>query len=158
MYILDIIGGKIMQIKSCCLIVSNEIGEEEAYYLAERLREEIKKALQKGYTNFISSFENTIDLIFADIVVELMNEFPHITLEAAISNSSKLENADFLFNRLLNKCKTVGVTSIEHDNCTAKRNRLMVDFSQLIIIINNDNETNDLIIYAKSLKKEIIII
>ena len=143
---------------SCCLIANKEIGEDEAYYLAEKLRREIKKALEKGYTNFISSFENAIDLIFADIVVDLMNEFPHITLETAISNSSKLENADFLFNRLLNKCKTVGVTSLDSDNCKAKRNHLMIDFSQMVIFINKDNETADLINYAKSLNKEIIII
>lgn len=144
--------------KSCCMLASNEIGEDKAYYIAEKLSGEIKKALQEGYTNFISSFENTIDLVFADIVVELMNEFPHITLEAAISNSSKLENADFLFNRLLNKCKTVGVTSLDNDNCTAKRNHLMIDFSQLIIIINSDTETADLINCAKINNKEIIII
>jgi hypothetical protein len=103
------------------MLASNEIGKYEAYYIAKKLRGEIKKALEKGYTNFISSFENTIDLIFADIIVELMNEFPHITLESAISNSSKLENVNFLFNRLLNKCKTVGVTSLNNDNCTAKQ-------------------------------------
>jgi len=140
------------------MLANNEIGEEDAYYIAEKLREQIKKALEKGYTNFISSFEKSIDLIFADIVIELMNEIPHITLEAAISNSSKLENSDFLFNRLLNKCKTVGVTSLEQDNCTAKRNCLMIDFSQLIIIANKGNETIDLIRYAKSNNKEIVII
>jgi len=139
------------------MIASNEIGEEEAYFVAEKLRSNIKKALQEGYTNFISSFENAIDLIFADIVVELMNEFPYITLEVAISNSSKLENKDFLFNRLLNKCNTIGVTSLEQDDCIAKRNRLMIDFSQLIII-NKDSETADLESYAKGNNKEIIII
>lgn len=140
---------------SCCLIANKEIAEEEAYYLAERLREATKKALQEGCTNFISSFENTIDLIFADVVAEMINEFRHITLEAAISNRSKLDNADFLFNRLINKCKTVGVTSLDNDNCTAERNRLMIDFSQIVIFIN---EKDDLINYAKSNNKVILLI
>jgi len=147
-------GGLFMLIKTCCFISTKEIKEENLFFTSEKIRGAVKKAIDDGYTNFISSFENMIDLIFADIVTEYMQANSSITLEGAISNSSKLDNNDYFFNRLLSKCNTVGVTSIQNDDCTDKRNRLMIDFSQMVIFLNENDFTH----YAKRNKKEIIII
>lgn len=141
---------------SCSFIANKEIEEEEFFFVAQKLSEEIKKAVQDGYTNFISSFERRVDLIFSDLVAETIQMNVNITLEAAISNSSKLDNKDFFFNRLINQCNTVGVTSLGKEDCTLKRNKLMIEFSQRVIFLNNSEKY--LIEYAKILNKNIVII
>ncbi len=146
--------------KTCCIIGQREISEEKIYFIKERLRKEIIKAIKNGFTHFISSFEDVIDLMFADIVVELMGEYPNISLEAAISHLGKLNITNICFQKMLDKCKVVGITSEKYyEGCFLKRNRLMVNFSQLVISVfdgRNIDETLHSINYAKSLGKEVI--
>ena len=141
---------------SCSFIANNEIGDEDLFFTAQKLRVEISKAIQDGYTNFISNFDNVPDLIFADLVLETIKANENITLEAAISNSYKLENKDYFFNRLINRCNTVGVTSLGKEDCTIKRNKLMIDFSQRVILFSSSAKY--LIDYAKRFDKNIVII
>ncbi len=149
-----------MHLKTCCMICNRKISDQEANLITQKIRTEIKSAFKKGFTHFISSFEEDIDLLFADLVIELMDEYPNIVLEAGISYSKKIETSDIYFHRLLSKCKVIGITSLyKTAGCFVKRNRLMVNFSHMVIVINDDFiETAEIINFAKSQNKKLILI
>ncbi len=146
--------------KTCCIIWQSEIGEEKIYFLKEKLKVEIIKAIKNGFTHFISNFEDVVDLLFADIVIELMDKYPNITLEATISHLERLNITNICYRRMLDKCKIVNITSRKYyEGCFLERNGLIINFSQMVISVfdgKDINETIHTMNYVKSLGKEVI--
>lgn len=131
-----------MDIKACCVTGHREIRADKLEYAKENLLKEIRQAIDDGYTHFISGFAQGVDLIFAALVADLMEENPALTLEAAIPYRKRMQTSDGLFRRLLGKCKIIGVHSEEyHPSCYRKRNRTMVSQSQRVIAVYDGRKT-----------------
>ena len=93
---------------------------------------------KKNVTKFISGMAIGVDVWSAEIVLDLKDDYPNITLEAAIPcrtqaaswNVKSKENYDYL----LSLCDEVTVLQEQYTHdCMMKRNRYMVDQSDYII-------------------------
>ncbi len=125
-----------MEKKTCCVTGHREIAVDKIAYVKRELRHEILKAIEDGYTNFISGFADGADLLFASIVADLMKDNPTLTLEAALPYRNRMNTTDKLFRRLLPKCKTISVHSEKYSPaCYMNRNREMVSLCQRVIAI-----------------------
>ena len=132
------------------------------FYLS-MLEEKIKFAIAEyGITNFISGMAIGVDLDFAEIVLKLRNEYP-ITLECAIpcpNQTLKWSNADKLrYESILKRADKINLISKQYTTeCMLKRNRYMVDKSELVIAVFNGVERGGTwytINYAKNNNKVI---
>lgn len=127
--------------KTCCVTGHRDIPEQKKVTIPQLLRQEILKAIADGYTHFISGFATGADLLFADIVVQLKAVYP-IELEAAIPYLGRMKTPDKTFQRLIRCCDTVKIHSdCYFEGCYARRNRYMVDQSQLIIAVYDGRTT-----------------
>ena len=94
--------------QTCCATGHRDIPAEKLHIFRERLQQEILSAIGNGYTHFISGFAVGVDLIFAEIVAELKNEYS-ITLEGAIPYPGRMHTPDRTFQRLIKACDTVRI-------------------------------------------------
>lgn len=129
------------QEKTCCVTGHRDIPEEQMARIQELLHREILKAIEDGYTHFISGFAAGADLLFADIVAELRKIYP-ITLEAAIPYPGRMKTPDETFQRLIRCCDTVKIHSAGYfKGCYGRRNRYMVNQSQRVIAVYDGRPT-----------------
>lgn len=111
----------------------------------QALLQKIELAINKyGITNFISGMALGVDLDFAEIVLKLRNKY-NITLECAVScpnQTAKWYEKDILrYNEILKKADTITLVSKSYNrDCMLKRNRYMVDKSELVIAVFNGIE------------------
>ncbi|MDE5548873.1 MAG: DUF1273 domain-containing protein [Clostridia bacterium] len=138
--------------------------KHNAYLLM--LEEKIKFAITKyGITNFISGMAIGVDLDFAEIVLKLRNKYP-ITLECAIpcpNQTLKWNSTDKLrYESILKRADEINLISERYTpECMLKRNRYMVDKSELVIAVFNGIEQGGTwytINYAKRVNKVIELI
>ena len=122
---------------TCCVTGHRDIPAEKIAYVQSQLYQELLRAIQSGYTHFISGFASGADLIFAGLVAGLKKEYP-ITLEAAIPYPGRMSTPDPLFQHLLESCDLVRIhTSHYSKGCYMVRNRYMVDHSALLIAVHD---------------------
>lgn len=126
---------------TCCATVHRDISFDKVGEIQAKLRQEVLNAITAGYTHFISGFAAGTDLLFAEIVAELKDEYP-ITLEAAIPYPGRLNTPDTTFRRLINECDLVKVHTAQYSkNCYMVRNRYMIDSSTLVIAVHDGRKT-----------------
>lgn len=151
-----------MKVKSCCVTGHRNIKPEMTDFVKKELRKEIILAIKDGYSHFISGFAIGVDLIFADIVVELKMEYPNITLEAAIPYRNRLKAMDREFQRLIKLCDSVFVNSKQFSHsCFIVRNLYMVEKSERVIAVYDGREkggTEFIIRKARISRREVRII
>ena len=130
------------------------------------LKDKIKLAINKyGITHFISGMAIGVDLDFAEIVLKLRNKYP-ISLECAIpcpNQTLKWNETDKLrYESILKSADKMHIISKKYTpECMLKRNRYMVDKSELLIAVFNEIEQGGTwytINYAKRENKLIEII
>ena len=130
------------------------------------LEEKIKFAITDyGITNFISGMAIDVDLDFAEIVLKLRNKYP-ITLECAIpcpNQTLKWNSYDKLrYESILKRADKINLVSENYTpECMLKRNRYMVDKSNVVIAAFNGIEQGGTwytINYAKKENKVILLI
>lgn len=128
---------------TCCFTGHRDIPSNKVNYIKNELRREIGEAIAAGYEHFISGFADGVDLLSAEIVLELKKEWPSLTLEAAIPFPKRLET---LFERedaaqLLRGCIGIGVWSDQYfPNAYMVRNRKMLSLSTRMIAIYDGRE------------------
>lgn len=136
--------------------LSPQQGEELRFALSL----ELFRAVDQGYTHFLSGFAQGADLLFAELVLRMKEHFPYITLEAAIPYPRRLLCPDPRFQRLLAACDAVRVHSAAYDRqCFMKRNRYMVRRAQRVIGLYDGRRgggTAATLDYAAKQGKEII--
>ena len=109
------------------------------------LKDKIEHAVTEyGITHFISGMAIGVDLDFAEIVLKLKDKYP-ITLECAIpcpNQTLKWNNADKArYESILKSADKVNIISDRYTaECMLKRNRYMVDKSELVIAVFNGIE------------------
>ncbi len=130
--------------KSCCVTGLREMPKDKTLYVRQELRHEIEQAIADGFTRFLSSMLNNVDLDFAAIVEEKKKENPDLFLEAVIPYSDRMKSKEKRFQKLMKECNSVKLISQERDrDCYFARNRYLVENSQRVIAVSDDGQKSD---------------
>lgn len=133
-----------------------------------KLKGEIKKAIVElvenyGVVHFISGMALGVDMIAAEIVLDLKKKYPNVTLECAIpcetqANKWTEKYRDRYFSIIEMSDKETLLQTHYTADCMYKRNRYMVDKSDYVIAVWNGSPsgTGKTVLYAKENNKEII--
>ncbi len=126
----------------------------------------IEKAILNGYTYFISGMALGVDMILAEMVLNLKNKYKNVMIECAISCANQEKNWSKLqqkrYRDILNNADIVHYVS-KNDyfaNCMNDRNRYMVSHCDAVIAVWNGKPsgTGNTIKIAKALGKKIRIV
>ena len=132
------------------------------------LKSKIKKSIiylikEKGVTHFISGMAIGVDMIAAEIVLDLKKKYPNITLECAIpcetqANQWTEKYRDRYFSIIEMSDKETLLQTHYTADCMHKRNRYMVDHSDYVIAVwdGSPSGTGKTVMYAKERNKEIL--
>ena len=140
--------------------------DERCLKMKERLKTEIIKAIENGYTTFISGMALGFDMICAEMVLELKKTYSNIKLVGAIpcktqdrfwQTKDKQRYKSWLAQ--LDKVRCIYDDYIGPE-CMLERNRFMVNNSSLIIALFNGTNggTKKTIDYAKKQGVKIVIL
>jgi uncharacterized phage-like protein YoqJ len=108
-----------------------------------RFRKAIISSIEEGYKHFISGMALGVDMIAAEIVLELKATYPDIILECAlpcINQTAKWNDESIMrYQNILSLADYVTKVSdtFYFNGCMAKRNKYMVDKSSRIIACFN---------------------
>lgn len=137
----------------------------ESTLIKNKLEYEIKRAIAKGYTHFISTMQLGIAMWAAEIVLRIKEFYPEITLEAILPYENQAshwtENQRDRYFHILSECNYVGYASIHYiPSCNDLANKYIVDKSSLLIAIydENDKEAMTAVDYAKLKGLELVLI
>jgi len=124
--------------QTCGFTGHRDIPADKVDFVKQELRAEIMKAINDGFTHFISGFADGSDLYFSAIVAELKAENPALQLEAAIPYRKRLvklmDNEET--RALVLACNIIGVHSEDYSqDCFMKRNRFIVAHAGRIIAV-----------------------
>ncbi len=115
----------------------------------------IIECINNGYTYFISGVAQGIDLICAELVLEIKRKFSNIKLECAIPYPKQYTSYDYIdklrYKSILTQADYISIISPKYStNCMMKRNKYMVDNSSMLIGVWNGNQggTKNTIEYA----------
>ena len=130
------------------------------------LKSEIEKAIQKGYTTFLSGMALGFDTICAETVLDLKKKYGNVKLIAALpckTQDMKWSDKDRKrYKKLLKKSDGIRCIYDEYagEECMIERNRYMVNNSSLIIALYNgiSGGTKSTIEYAMNRGLDIILI
>ena len=106
--------------------------------LKERLRQAVEQAYEDGFRHFITGMARGTDQYFAQIVLDLKERLPAITLEAAIPCEEQAarwrESERERYFGLVARCDLETMVQRHYDKgCMQRRNRYMVDRSARLI-------------------------
>ena len=141
---------------------------ESAEYkeLIGRIRTQIKELTEReNVTSYLSGAAKGIDLIAAEIVLELKRDYPKITLECVVpylaqANGWSEEHKE-QYQSVLDRSDKVTVLQEDFSRgCLQKRNRYLVENADIVLAVWNGTKggTEYTIKYAEKLNKELIII
>lgn len=127
---------------------------------------EITNAILSGKEHFISGMALGFDMIAAEIVLELKEEYPHISLECAIpcKDQDKMWPAQQKerYKYILSRADKITYVSDKpyFDGCMQNRNKYMIDNSSTLIALFNGlpGGTKQTIDYAKEKGLEVVVI
>lgn len=141
---------------------------DESSQQALELKSRIKKAIvylieNKNVKHFISGMALGVDMIAAEIVLDLKKKYPNITLECAIpcetqANKWTVKYRDRYFSIIEKSDKETLLQTHYTADCMHKRNRYMVDKSDYVIAVWNGSPsgTGKTVMYAKENHKTIL--
>ena len=133
-----------------------------------KLKEEMKSVIigiieNHNVTHFISGMALGVDMIAAEIVLELKSKYPEITLECAIPCETQASRwsekyRDRYFNIIEMSDKETLLQTHYTADCMHKRNRYMVDHSDYVIAVwdGSPSGTGKTVMYAKENHKTIL--
>ncbi|MGN1227498.1 MAG: SLOG family protein [Christensenellales bacterium] len=139
--------------------------DERCKVMIKKVENEICKAIERGYSTFLSGMALGFDMICAEIVLRLKNIYPYINLvcvlpcksqDAFWSNYQKRRYAS-----ILEKADKVVCMSENYTNsCIRERNEYMVNNATLMIALfsGRSGGTKKTIDYAKSKGLELVVI
>ena len=129
---------------TCCFaghrqITGKSFNENENFdYIKRRTEEEILRAIELGYKNFISGMALGFDMLCAEIILELKEKFSFIKLFCALpcNEQEKLwkESQKERYFNILEKADKIVCLQPEYSRgCMQKRNKFMIDNSSYLI-------------------------
>lgn len=140
--------------------------DERCLEMKNTLRMELVNAIQKGYITFICGMALGFDMICAETIIELRNEYPDIKLIGALpcrTQDRLWKDPDKTrYRRLLDQLDHIRCIYDDYvgKECMLERNRYMVNNSSLMIALFNGQAggTKSTIDYARKQCLEIVII
>lgn len=141
---------------------------DESSIQSVNLKKEIKAVVidlieNNNVAHFISGMAIGVDMISAEIVLDLKKKYPYITIECAIPcKTQALKWSDKYRSRyfsIINQSDKNTVLQTQYtSDCMMKRNMYMVDKSDYVIAIWNGSPsgTGKTVMYAKNKNKTII--
>ncbi|AOT68748.1 hypothetical protein Gferi_03645 [Geosporobacter ferrireducens] len=130
--------------KTVCVTGPREIPKNKIEYVRQELQREIEQAIADGFTRFLSSMSNNVDLDFAAIVAKKKKQYPELYVEAVIPYSDRVKSKDKRFQELMPQCSGVKVISNERDrDCYFARNRYLVEKSERVIAVSDGKQKSD---------------
>lgn len=150
-----------MEEKTCCVTGHRSIPSNQAEAVRQGLDQAVHQAIAGGYNAFISGFADGVDLMFAEIVSQTMQENPRIKLIAAIPYRKRLETLQKRerTKALLEQCAEIYVAAEEYlPSVYVKRNRYMVERSDRVVAVYDGRDsggTVGTIRLAHQMKKEL---
>lgn len=150
-----------MENKNCCVTGHRDIPAGQNSYVREMLQKEIERAVQDGYTGFMTGLENGVARAFAEVVITLQKDKPELRLIAVIPYQKHLDDlkAKKRTRILLDACTEVVVIQEKYEpNIYSRRSRDMVKHSDRVIAIYDGREkgrTVRMIRFTHMLRKEL---
>lgn len=139
--------------------------DKRCLLMINRTKEKIEKAIKEGYKHFISGMAIGFDMICAEIVLELKEKYPNITLECALPCRNQHErwskNLQIRYENILNKADKIRcIYKTYIKGCMHERNRYMISNSSLVISLfdNIEGGTKISLDFAKKMGRKIEII
>lgn len=144
-------------------------GYEENTALAldfkRRLRETIETLIQQGYKHMISGGAQGMDILAAEIVLDLQKTYNDVTLEMAIPFDGQAEKWDAEYKARWQRCVDHAdmITVLSHEytkSCLYARNRYMVQQADLLLACYDGQEggTKKTIDYARRFGCQVCLI
>ncbi|MCH5210166.1 MAG: DUF1273 family protein [Oscillospiraceae bacterium] len=157
--------------KTCCFTghrpKSLPCGYNEEHPACLMIKKQLRRLIvgvieKKNVTKFISGMALGTDMWALEIVLDLKDEYPNITLEAAVPcrNQASSWNVKYKerYNKLLSLCDEVTVLQEEYIyDCMMKRNKYMVQKADYVIAVWNGTPsgTDKTIQYALDMCKPV---
>jgi uncharacterized phage-like protein YoqJ len=128
-------------------------------FVRKKLKEEIEKAIEDGFTTFITGMADGVDLLFVELVIEQKERHPHLFLEAAIPYRNRLYAKEPILRRCLEGCNGIHVQQDKYSSdCFMNRNRHRVALSSRVIAVYDGREKGGTLFtmrYAHIMEREI---
>ena len=156
---------------TCCVTGNRPKGfpfqrnDSEALYVDYRIKlcAEIKKLILCGFDKFITGMADGSDIDFAEEVLRLQKTYSNISLEAVLpcplyESKNPTENHKKREKILNLSSKVTLLSSHYYTGCMEKRNKFMVDNSDLVFAIWNGKKTGgtwNTIRYSQKKNKDI---
>ncbi len=126
------------QIKTICFTGHREIEINCAGNIAKALKRALRTLISRGAEHFLAGGALGFDTLAALCVLELKEEYPHITLELVLpcKNQTKLwtESGRSIYNAILKEADRVKfVCETYTSTCMHERNRRLVDGSDMCV-------------------------
>ena len=133
--------------------------------LKESIARELEGLYLRGYRHFISGMAQGVDMYAAEIVLELKEKHPQITLECAIPYERQAVRwPEALRNRyfsIAERCDRETMLQRQYTpDCLRKRNQYMVDHSDIVLAVWNGGPsgTGQTVWYARENGKPVWIL
>ena len=134
--------------------------------LKEKLRSLIVKLIEEeGVTHFISGMAQGVDMYAAEIVLELKEQYPQITLECAIPYERQAVRWPAALREryfsIAERCDKETMLQRQYTrDCMKKRNQYMVDCADVVLAVWNGEPsgTGQTVWYARATGKPVYMI
>lgn len=133
--------------------------------LKARLRAEILRLIDEGVTHFLTGMAQGVDLYAAELVLDLKQDHPELTLECAIPCETQAvgwpESIRDRYFSIAERCdKETMLQRCYTPDCMAKRNQYMVDHADVILAVWNGRPsgTGQTVWYARAKGKPVRIL
>lgn len=128
--------------RSCAFTGHRDMDGKKIATVRTRLREEIEQCVADGVTNFVCGMALGFDMMAAEVVLELREDNPDITLVAAIpfrGQEDRWRSTEVnRYNTILDEAdEVIYVTPHFERGCEMKRNRFMLDNACRVIAYFN---------------------
>lgn len=139
--------------------------DEKCHTFCDVIDSLIGRAVLKGYRHFVSGMALGVDTICAEAVLKIKAQTPEVILEAAVPCRGQEnlwpETQKKRYLNLLDSCDEVSVLSPRYSSdCMLKRNRYMVDSSDVVIAVYDGKAggTKQTLEYALKQGKKVVVI
>lgn len=149
--------------RSCKLPWGSNEQDARCLELKKRLFDTVEAVWSAGFRHFICGMAEGADLYFCEAVIQLREEHPDITIEAAVPFAGQADRwpktQKERYDRLLAACDTRTVLRESYTrDCMMARNRYMVDHADILIACYDGQSGGTLNTMRYAIQKDVQIL